>query len=278
MYQVRPYLLPIAVLVLFVVAYLPAFEDIIAKWSASDDYTHAFFTVPIAAYMIWQRRAMLIVPAGRPVIGPALVVLSMVLYIFALQLQVPTIIFLATVTTVVSVLVWFGGLRVLVAFGVPILLLFMVIPIPNQVLSMATGELQLWVSSAGETIIRLFSVPLFREGNILNIPDKSFQVVDACSGIRSLISLTTLSLIIGYFMLEKVWSTALLFACAVPAALLINIIRVVTLVLAYHFAGIDLSEGTPHTVIGLVLFGFGLFLLFICERILERWEARSTNN
>lgn len=276
--MVKLYILPAIVLLFFGVAFYPAIDLFIDKWSASDDYTHAFFAVPIAAYMIWQKRHCLIDSSGHPVSGIFLIVFSVCFYLLALDLQVPTIIFFSTILTIVSILIYFGGFSVLKKLGIPILLLFMVIPIPNQLLSMVTATLQLKVSEISDVIIQLFSVPVFREGNVIEIPGKAFQVVDACSGIRSLISLSTLSLIISYFTLTRVVSASALFLFALPVAVCINICRVVSLVLAYYYLGIDLAHGTPHTILGLVLFGIGLGLLFAFQRILERWEIKNKSN
>ncbi|MBW2660286.1 MAG: exosortase/archaeosortase family protein [Deltaproteobacteria bacterium] len=274
MQQIKPYILPSIVLLLFTAGYYPAFDSLITKWSASDDYTHAFFTVPVVAYMIWLQRDLLAESKGRPVIGLVLIILSIFLYLVSLQLQIPTITFIATVLTVISILIYFAGFRVLKEMAIPILLLFMVIPIPNQLLSMITASLQLKVSQASETIIQLFSVPLFREGNVLQIPGKTFQVVQACSGIRSLISMTTLSLIIGYFTLTRGRSILFLFLFSIPVAVVINIVRVISLVLIYYYFKIDITSGTWHTISGLLLFVLGLVLLFSFQRILEYWEGK----
>jgi exosortase len=278
MQQIKPYILPGIVLLLFTAGYYPAFDSLIIKWSASDDYTHAFFTVPVVAYMIWLQRDLLVERKGRPVIGLVLIILSIFLYLVSLQLQIPTITFIATVLTVISGLIYFAGFRVLKEMAIPILLLFMVIPIPNQLLSMITASLQLKVSQASETIIQLFSVPLFREGNVLQIPGKTFQVVQACSGIRSLISMTTLSLIIGYFTLKRGRSILLLLLFSIPVAVIINIIRVISLVLVYYYFKIDITSGTSHTVSGLLLFVLGLVLLFSFQRILEYWEGKKQHS
>ena len=278
MQQIKPYILPVAVLVLFGVSYYPAFDSLITKWSASDDYTHAFFTVPVVAYMIWLQRSLLVESKGQPVIGLILIGLSVFLYLVSLQLQIPTITFIATVFTVVSALIYFAGFRVLKEMAIPILLLFMVIPIPNQLLSIVTASLQLKVSHASEIIIQLLSVPLFREGNVLQIPGKTFQVVEACSGIRSLISMTTLSLIIGYFTLNKGWSIFMLLLFSIPVAIFVNIVRVVSLVLVYYYFKIDITFGTWHTVSGMLLFILGLVMLFSFQRILEYWEGKKQYN
>lgn len=274
MQQIRTYILSTLAVALFVVGYYPAFLDLIRKWSASEDYAHAFFTVPIIFYMIWLKRHVLTNGKGNVAFGLPLVICSILLYLLALQLQIPTAMFIATVLTMVSILVYFAGFRVLREMAIPIVLLFMIIPIPNQLLSMVTATLQLKVSQVSETVVQLCSIPLFREGNVLHIPDKTFQVVEACSGIRSLISLTTLSLIFGYFTLNRWQSIGLLLLLSVPVAIFINIVRVISLVLVYYFFKIDLSVGTAHTVAGMVLFLLGLVLLALFQRILESWEAK----
>ena len=259
---------------LFAVAFYPAFATLALKWGASEDYTHAFFTVPIILYMLWVQRGALSNGPGNAVLGLPLVVGSMLLYLFSLQLQVPTVTFLATMLTIVGTIIYLSGTRVLRALAIPVLLLFLLIPIPNQLLSMFTAALQLKVSQASEWVAHLFAIPLFRDGNVLHLSDKTFQVVEACSGIRSLISLSTLSLILGYFTLFRWWSIVLLLLFSVPVAIFINIVRVVSLVLVYEWFAIDLSEGIAHTVSGLVLFLLGLGLLVFFQRILESWEAK----
>lgn len=273
MHFIRLYLLPLFTLALFTAAFYPAFSQLVGKWNASDDYTHAFFVVPIICYMVWQKRGQLADSRGSLVAGLVLCAVSLFFYLLSLQIQVPTIIFLATACTIISIVVLLSGFRALGLLAVPLLLLFMIIPIPNQLFSMATATLQLKVSAASEILINLFGVPIFREGNVLHAPGKTFQVVEACSGIRSLISMTTLSLIIGYFTLERGPSIGILFLSSIPVALLINVVRVVALVVVYNYLEIDLSVGTPHTVLGVLLFMFGLALLFLIQRILEKCEA-----
>ena len=261
--------------VLFVAAYYPAFISLGRKWAASEDYTHAFFTVPIILYMLWMQRGVLTNGPGNTLLGLPLVIGSALLYLLSLQLQIPTVTFLATILTVVSAIIYLAGARALRALVIPVLLLFLLIPIPNQLLSMVTATLQLKASQASEWVAQLFAIPLLREGNVLHLPKKSFQVVEACSGIHSLISLTTLSLILGHFNLFRRRSIVLLLLFSVPVAIFINIVRVVSLVLVYEWFAIDLSEGMAHTVSGLVLFLLGFGLLVFFQRILESWEAKN---
>jgi exosortase len=276
--QLKSYLLPGLVFALFAVSYYPALALFAQKWLTSDDYTHAFFIVPVIIYMIWLRREILVERQGNLLVGIVLTIISILLYLTSLQLQIPTLIFLATIATIISALIYIAGFHILKELAIPILLLFMVIPIPNQLLSMLTASLQLNISAVSEIFIRQLAVPIFREGNVLHLQDKSFQVVEACSGIRSLISMTTLSILIGYFTLTRTWSVAVLFLFSIPVAIVINLIRVITLVLAFHYFHLDLSVGTSHTITGLVLFILGLTLLFALQRALESWETKKKNN
>lgn len=276
--RLKSSLLPTLVLALFAVSYYPALKMFAKKWLASDDYTHAFFIVPVIVYMVWLKRDHLINKKGGSLIGFLLVVISILLYLVSLQLQIPTLICLATVASIISALIYIAGFHILKELAIPILLLFMIIPIPNQLLSMLTASLQLKISAVSEIFIRQLSVPIFREGNVLQIQNRSFQVVEACSGIRSLISMTTLSILIGYFTLTRIWSVTLLFLFSIPVAIVINIIRVMTLVLAFHYFHLDLSVGISHTITGLILFILGLILLFAFQRVLESWEMEKKKN
>jgi len=267
-------ILTLLVVALFIICFFPVFQILVEKWANSDEYSHAFFIIPIILYMTWLKRECLLESQTGGHIGLFFVVLSNILYIISLQLEIPTIISIAMVMTLVSILFYLAGLRVLKELAIPILLLVMVIPIPNQLYSMVTLPLQIKVSQVSAQVIQLLGIPLFREGNVLSLPDKTFQVVEACSGLRSLISLTTFSLILGYFSLKKGWFKVLLLAASMPVAFFVNIIRVTTLILAYHYFRLDLAEGIKHTVMGLIIFGISLVILFSLLRVLEHWETK----
>lgn len=270
--------LPLLATGLFIAAYYPIFKVLMLKWAGSEDYTHAFFTVPIILYMGWLKRESFVEGRGWQKTGLAWLVLAAFLYIVSLQLQIPSFIAVSMVLTVSGAILYLAGFKVLRDMSIPLLLLILLIPIPEQLLSMLTASLQLKVSQASDQVLRLLNVPLFREGNILHIPEKTFQVVEACSGIRSLISLITLSLILGYFALKRTWSTGILVALSIPVAVLVNIMRVVALVLAFHYFRLDLSSGSKHTIMGLVLFGVALVVLFMLQRMLEHWETRKKSS
>jgi exosortase len=108
----------------------------------------------------------------------------------------------------------------------------------------------------------------------MNIPGKSFEVVEACSGMRSVVALLTLSVIIGFFWLNKKSSKTLLAIASVPTAILVNILRVSVMILLFYFFEMDLSEGVLHTATGMSVFLVATLLLFIFERLLKWWERK----
>jgi exosortase len=271
-------LLTLLAIGLFCIGYFPVFQVLARKWADSFDYTYAFFTVPVLVYMVWQRRDFFLESKDGGYFGLGCVVLSSLLYILSLQLQIPTFSSLFMLMTIASAFIYMAGIRVLKVLAIPLLLMLLLIPIPNQVYSMLTLPLQLKVSEISGLLLQQFSIPLLREGNVLSLPGKVFEVVEACSGIRSLMALCSLSLMLGYFSLRRNLSVLVLLASSLPIAIVVNIIRVVSLVLVYHFFRIDLAEGIAHTISSSVIFCISLVLLYLLQRILESWETKKLAN
>lgn len=261
--------------VLFIIGYYPALDILVQKWSASDEYSHAFLTVPIIFYMVWNKRGVF--SDDQPhyqAVGLILILVSTVLYLFALLTQVHTVITLSMAMTILGTLIFVAGINSVKELFTPFLLLLMLIPVPDQLYVQLTFPLQLKVSEASEMLIRLFGVSIFREGNIMTIPAKSFEVVEACSGLRSVITLLTLSVIMGYFMLKLVSTRLILVVASVPIAIFVNILRVVAMILLFHFFKIDLTEGVWHTMAGLMVFAVAMLILLLLQRVMEFWELK----
>lgn len=263
------------VLILFIAAYLPALQILTAKWLKSEEYSHAFIMVPIIFYIIWTRKKELSESvATSSALGLMIIISSLVFYLFSLFTQVDTIILLSMFLTIIGILLYLTGFRGLKLLATPLLLSLMLIPIPDQLYISLTFPLQLKVSEISELLLRRFHVPMLREGNVMNIPHMAFEVVEACSGLRSVVALLTLSVITGYFTLTRFPSKAILFLASVPVAILVNIIRVVSMILLYHFFRLNLSEGLWHTISGLVVFLVAMIILFSIQRVLGFWEQK----
>ncbi|AJE03480.1 exosortase [Geobacter pickeringii] len=252
--------------VTFSAAYYPVMAGLIQSWAASDDYSHGFLIVPLALYITWLKRDEL---GRQPVSGSwtglLLVVLSLCAFLFA---QVGGILTLSSLSLIVTV--W-GAVLFLFGFGMlrqllfPLFLLLFMIPVPAQIYAALTTPLQLFVSKVAVEMASLAGIPVYREGNVIHHTQGVFQVVQACSGMRSIMALLTLGALLAYFGLRSSLPRGVLFVSAIPIAVAINVLRVFTIIAAFHFLGLDLAEGTPHTVLGIVLFGIA-FVLFVAIR------------
>ncbi len=270
-----PAILALLALTLFISTYFPAFKLLVQQWTATEEYSHAFLTIPIILYMMWHKRPALPESKARySAFGLLLIVFSTGFYLFGLLANVNTIIILPMFLTIVGVIIYLFGVEAVKELFTPLLLIAMLIPVPSKLYIEVTFPLQIKVSQISELIVRMFGVPIHRVGNIMNIPEKTFEVVDACSGLRSIITLLTLSVIMGYFLLQKNSSKLVLLATSIPTAILVNIIRVTMIILLFYFFRLDLTEGTWHTITGLLVFCIALFILFLLQRVLKFWETK----
>src|ERR1051326_6088227 len=176
------------------------FGLLMRQWNHDRDMAHGFFVPLIAGFIVWQRRDELALVKAEP--NPWGLVL---IGIGAVQLILGTLgaeLFTARLSLVVTLIgvVWFlGGTVMLKKLAFPLFLLFFMIPIPAIIYSTLTLKLQIFASKLADEALTLLVIPVYREGNILDLPNQRLSVVEACSGIRSLLSLTFLSLVYGYF-------------------------------------------------------------------------------
>ncbi len=262
--------------IFFFIGYWPAINILVNKWLSSENYSHAFIVMPIIFYMIWQKRsATTEISKWGSTIGILVLLFAVPVYFFGLIAQVHTIIFLAMMLTIIGALIYIGGMQTLRVLAIPLVLFALLIPVPDQLLTRITFPLQLIVSQASATIISSIGIPIFREGNIISLPSKSFEVAEACSGMRSMMALITISIIFSCFSLRHLRSRLILLAASVPTAIMMNISRVLGLILLFHFFRIDLSVGLYHDLFGLVLFGCAIFFFFIMQRALETISKES---
>jgi exosortase len=129
-------------------------------------------------------------------------------------------------------------------------------------------------SQVGETMIAASGVPVMREGNILLLPNRTLEVAEACSGIRSLMSLTMLAIVLGYFTERRSWARVAIALAAVPIAVIANAVRVAGTGLASYWISPAAAEGFFHTFSGWLMFIVALGALLVFHRALEMGRAR----
>ena len=263
------------IFILFLLVFYPALHILVNKWATSDEYTHAFLVFPIIVYMVWKKRLLLSETSARySVIGFLLLVPSLFFYYLALLTEVHTVILLSMYFSVVSIIIYLTGFSSLNILATPLILLLTLIPVPEQLYTLLTFPLQLRMSEMSEFVLRTIHVPMLREGNVMQVPGMSFEVIEACSGLRSVVALLTLSILIGSFAVSTILSKIVLVVASIPIAVFANLIRVVTMIICYYYFSLDLTEGAWHTITGLMVFLIAIIILILLQKVLSFWEQK----
>ncbi|HEX8985909.1 MAG TPA: exosortase/archaeosortase family protein [Bryobacteraceae bacterium] len=255
---------------LLVACYWDVLARLVAQWSYDEDMGHGFFVPLVSAFIAWQRRHELLAAKARPNWWGLAVILW-----GAAQLYVATLgaeMFLARTAFLISlagVILLTGGFPILRILAFPLFLLVFMIPIPAIIYNVVTFRLQLLASRLAEVALELLGVPVLREGNILELASQRLSVVEACSGIRSLLTLSFLSLVYAYFFDKRVWMRGVLLAATIPIALVANASRVTVTGLLSE-VNPELAEGVFHTASGWVIFMVGLGLLILLHTTISK--------
>jgi exosortase len=264
------------------VCYAPVIIALVKNWGMDDDMGHGYFVPAIAAYIAWQKKDVLLKLTPKANWWG----LAIVFY-GAFQLYLGTLgaeLFLsrtAIVITMIGIVLFLGGAKFLKELAFPLCLLFLMVPIPSVVYNQITFPLQIRASELAEMALNILGVPVFREGNILNLPSQPLNVVEACSGIRSLLTLTFLSLVYGYFFEKQTWIRVVLFFSTIPIAITANAARVTLTGLLSEIKP-EYAEGFFHEFSGWVIFMVALGIMVVFHQAITRgmgwYHARKQAN
>jgi exosortase len=258
----------------FILVYFPVWKSLVLAWYNSDDYSHGFFIVPISLYIIWQKRKTLAeTPIQSSSWGLAVVIFALLMYLLGHLGEIATVASFSMVLVLAGLVIYFFGLQMFKELMFPLFLLLFMIPVPSQIYSTLTIPLQLFVSQVSAGIAGILGIPIYREGNVINLPEYTLQVVQACSGLRSMISLLTLSAIFAYMTLKSNTLRTILFLTGIPAAIVVNIFRVLLMIVAFYYFQYDLAEGSVHTVFGVVIFILALAIIAGMKGLLSYWDT-----
>jgi exosortase len=258
---------------LLLVCYAPVLARLTSEWYNNPDMGHGFFVPVVAGYIAWGKRSALASLVPQPNWwGLAIVIWA------GLQLYIATLgaeLFLARTSFVISligVVLLLGGTQYLKILLFPLFLLFFMVPIPAIIYNQLTFPLQMRASEAAEWAISALGIPIIREGNVLELASQKLNVVEACSGIRSLLTLTFVALVYGYFAEKKMWIRVVLFFATIPIAILANAGRVTLTGIVANYNP-DLADGFIHEAQGMVIFLVAMAILVFLHQTLTRAAA-----
>ena len=256
----------------FLFMYFPFLKTLVHAWGQNPNYSHGYFIPFMAAYLAYTQREKL---RSTP-ITPAATSGFLVLVIGILQAivaQIANEYFMQRTSMIIvllGIVLFLLGKKHLTIVWFPICYLIFMIPIPTIVWNKIAFPLQIFASFLTQHIINLIGIPIYREGNILHLAQTTLEVVDACSGLRSLVTMFALSTFIGWTSALSSLKKWILFAAGAFAAVLANIIRLtVTAVLASRY-GEQVAQGFLHEFSGMVTFLLGLAILAATYRLLQK--------
>jgi exosortase len=261
--------------VLMAAVYYRVLAKLVTDWWQIPDFSHGFLVPIFAAYLVWTKRTALLETKIAPTwSGIALVFLGLAVLLLGVY---GAELFLSRISLVIllaGLVLGFGGWQLLKELRFPLLVLLLAIPIPFIVFNEITLPLQTLASKLASALLPLFGVPVLREGNVIELPAMKLEVAEACSGIRSLMSLFTLAVFYGYFLDKSNLRRVLLALASIPIAIAANALRILGTGLCVQYWDPDKALGFFHEFSGWVMFLVSLGCLYIVHRVMCLFRAK----
>lgn len=263
-------LLGLATLVLALLAAWPATFDLGHNWIFNEAYSHGFVLVAAAAYLGWlnasasseaSQPSWLYLPVG---LGSLFIILIAHLSELHVVAHYGYFGFLVALVLAVSGI---GGLR---RQFIPLCLVLLAIPIPGYVQFALTSDLKLISSQLGGALLQLLNVPVYIQGNIIDLGSYRLHVADACSGLNYLVPLLAIGVMLAGFLKTTPWRRIAIVVLTIPLTIAMNVVRIAVAGLMVRHIGPETAEGFIHDFEGWMVFVATLVLLLPLTAVLLR--------
>ncbi len=249
-----------------------------SDWNNNPDYSHGFLVPLLSVYFIWERWNVLTEETPSPSIwGLGLLffgLFSLVVGLIGAELYVQRASLIVVLSGLVLLIL---GWKYLWLLSLPIGFLVFMIPLPAIVVNTIAFPLQLFAAETATFCLFSLGIPVLREGNLIMLAHTTLEVAEACSGLRSLLSLLALGTVYGYFSQNVLWKRWMLVILSIPIAIVANAARVSGTGILAHYFGEEAAEGFYHTMEGWLVFVVAFVLLFLCGTILGKIGAQASS-
>jgi exosortase D (VPLPA-CTERM-specific) len=273
------YLTPITLWAIIVVGLMLAFGsafdalvDMENRWQGSEEYGYGYLIPVITLFLIWQRKDKLeALPFTGSWWGAGLLLLGVLIVLVGQLSAIYTVSQYGFVIALIGAAYALMGWSAFKIIAVPLLLLFLMVPLPGFVFNNLSSQLQLISSQIGVAVIRLFGISVHLEGNVIDLGVYKLQVVEACSGLRYLFPLIALSIIASYFYQAVTWKKIVVILSSIPLTVLMNSFRIGVIGVLVEYHGIEQAEGFLHDFEGWIVFMACVALLIAEMWVLTRF-------
>jgi exosortase len=260
---------------LILLLYVSILNHLVLQWWTDADYGHGFFVPLFSGYVLWRERERWTKTEIEPANFGFVVMIAAIGLLLLGSLGAELFISRFSLLVLLAGMILFlAGWRMLRAVSFPLGYLMWMIPIPVIIYNQITFPLQLIASRLATSWLELAQVPVLRDGNVLVMSNYSLEVVEACSGIRSLMTLMALAVAYGYLVSPQRWVRYVLAALMVPIAIITNAIRIMGAGILAHRFGPAAAEGFLHEFSGWAIFLGALLLTFGSHWILRQIGER----
>jgi exosortase len=248
-----------------------------AQWWDDPNFSHGVFVPLFSAFLVWRKREQLARVPITPSWGGLSVLIAglglLIIGVYGADLFMSRF---SILLVLAGIIIYCAGWSFFRAVMFPWALLILMIPLPAIVFNQLTFPLQLLASKLASELLPLCNVPVLREGNVINLPSMPLEVAEACSGVRSLMSLTTMAVIYGTLTDNSVLRRITLALAAIPIAVAANAFRIFGTGLLVQYWDPDKALGFFHEFSGWVIFVFSLLLLLSFHKLLLALSSKFT--
>jgi exosortase A len=265
-------LLKIAIVIIsLAILYFSVIQRLVADWIQLPDFSHGFLIPFVSFYFVYERRKELFAlnPSGYWA-GLPLLIFGILLFLLGnLATEYFTMRF-SLMVVIGGIILFLLGKEYFRTLLFPLLYLIFAIPIPSILMDRITFPMQLFASKVAANTLYLMGIPILREGNVMVLANTSLEVAEACSGIRSLISLLALSVVFAYISQKVTWKRVALVLSTFPIAIIANAARVSGTGILAQYYGDKVAQGFFHGFSGWILFVVAFVCLFLLGTLLSR--------
>ena len=256
---------------LLIAVYAGILPSLVVDWGEDPNYSHGFLVPLISGWFVWQRRLELKAAAIRPAnAGLAVIFGSLALLVVGTAGTEYFTMRSSLVFLLAGIVLYLFGWAVLKVLALPIGFLLFMVPLPYIVYDAAAFPLKLFISKVSVFVLKAMGVIVWREGNIIMFPETVLEVADACSGLRSLMSLAALAVALAFLSQKTVVKRTLLILSALPIAIFTNMLRVIVTGFLAQYYGAAAAEGFFHEFAGMAVFVLAMVLLFSIGAVMRK--------